>query len=178
MQVGRIISAPVQKVGNAVSKMGKVTKAAALATAIGAAAVYGGTTNNVQQATTKAPATLKAVGGVGGFIANIYTDKAAMSNKSVRVENDKLDYVFHTTIPESHLKILGSKTLEAETRDFQEVGTITESKTSHTDPKYGPVYEYRVVYPKGYEFGWIQAKQVFDKENNGVAITNIPSFKK
>lgn len=176
MQVGRIISAPVQKVGNAVSKMGKVTKAAVLATAVGAATVYGGTTNNIQQATTKAPVTLKAVGGVGGFTPAIYTDMAAMSNKSVRVENDKLNYVFHTTIPESHLKVLGSKDLEPATRDFQEVGTITASKTSHTDAKYGPVYEYKVEYPLGYRFGMINANNVYDK--NGVAIKNIPSFKK
>ena len=209
MQVGRIISAPVQKVGNAVSKMGKVTKAAVLATAVGAATVYGGTTNNFSQVSanntnnaggivgyaqtsdttsnisnsTNASLennTTKAVGGVGGFTPWIYTDEVGKSNKTVRVENDKLEYVFHTNIPASHLKVLGSKTLEAETRDFQEVGTITESKTSHTDPKYGPVYEYKVEYPVGYHFGMINANNVATNCVDGSKgiVTHIPEFKK
>ena len=64
MQVGRIILAPVQKVGNAVSKMGKVTKAAVLATAVGAATVYGGTTNNVSQVSAN---NTNNAGGIVGY---------------------------------------------------------------------------------------------------------------
>ena len=84
-KVGRIISAPVQKVGNAVSKMGKVTKAAVLATAVGAATVYGGTTNNVSQVSAN---NTNNAGGIVGYAQTSNTTSNISNSTNASLENN------------------------------------------------------------------------------------------